>query len=225
MKKMKNICKMLKTQDAGDMGIGAMIVFIAMVLVAGIAASVLVQTANRLEITAMTTGQQTTAEVSTGLAVIDIEGKVDTTTRQVVNITLTVKARAGSKDVDLGQTIIELSDGTTKVLLSWNLSATWNSNDSLDADGNVFGTGLWNETNEEFGFIVLNDEDGSVDEAAPVITRGDVVMLCISTYECFGGGLGARENIYGMVTPEEGSPGIFAFTVPSSLTNVVYDLY
>ncbi len=69
---MGKITKKLKADDIGDMGIGAMIVFIAMVLVAGIAASVLIQTANRLEIQAMTTGQETIGEVSTGLGVTAI---------------------------------------------------------------------------------------------------------------------------------------------------------
>jgi flagellin FlaB len=222
---MKNIIKILKTQDAGDMGIGAMIVFIAMVLVAGIAASVLVQTANRLEIQAMTTGQQTTAEVSSGLAVIDIEGRAITNANKLCDMTITVKARSGSGPIDLAQTIVEITDGTTKVVLSWRINV-WNSNLSFDADGNVFNTGSWNETNAEFGFIVLSDADGSVTTTTPVLNKGDIVMLCVNTSTCFGGGgLSPRDDIFGRVSPEDGSSGIFAFTVPASLTDNVYDLY
>jgi len=108
--------KMIKfiRNKAGDMGIGAMIVFIAMVLVAGIAASVLVQTANKLEIKAMTTGQQTTKEVSTGLHVIDMEGMV--AVGKVTRLTMTIQSRAGSSDIDLAQTVIEITDGTVKAV-------------------------------------------------------------------------------------------------------------
>jgi len=218
---MRNVKRMLKEDDIGDMGIGAMIVFIAMVLVAGIAASVLIQTANRLEIQAMKTGQETTREVSTGLAVVDIEGLQSGGV--ISNITITVRARAGSGDIDLSQTIIELTDGTTKTLLTYSPTAQ-QFNHSTDATGSVFGTGFWNETNAQFGILVLQDEDSSLTATNPVINRGDLVMLCVNTNASFTG-LDPRDDIWGMVSPEQGAPGIFAFRVPSSLTAEVYDLY
>jgi len=223
---MRKIMRILKSNDMGDMGIGAMIVFIAMVLVAGIAASVLVQTANKLEIQAMSTGQQTTAEVSTGLAVIDIEGKTNAAHTKVMNITVSVKSRSGSRDIDLSQTIIEVTDGTKKVVLNFNSTCvdTHNFNSTVDADGQIFGTSAWNTSSEFFGIIVLQDSDGSVISTAPVINRGDLVMLTISCNSCFSG-LDPRDDISGTVIPEEGAPGIFAFTVPASLSDTVYDLY
>jgi archaeal flagellin FlaB len=139
MKKMRKISKILKEDDLGDMGIGAMIIFIAIVLVAGIAASVLVQTANRLEIQAMTTGQETIREVSTGLAVIDIEGLNESGV--IVNMTIAVRARAGSGDIDLSRTIIELTDGTKKTLLTYDSTEYANITD----DGRCFRK--WNLDN------------------------------------------------------------------------------
>jgi len=219
---MRNIKKMLKEDDLGDMGIGAMIVFIAMVLVAGIAASVLIQTANKLEIQAMVTGQETTREVSTGLAVIDIEGQ--NTGGLITEMTITVRARAGSGDIDLSQTVIELTDGSVKTLLTYSPTAL-QFNSSIDEDGNIFNTGFWNMTNEQFGILVLQDEDSSLTASNPVINRGDLVMLTINTDLCFSGGLDPRDDIWGLVSPEQGASGIFAFRVPSSLTEQVYDLY
>jgi flagellin FlaB len=223
---MRNIKKMLKEDDIGDMGIGAMIVFIAMVLVAGIAASVLIQTANRLEIQAMTTGQQTTAEVATGLAVVNIEGQ--TSGGSISNMTITVRARAGSGDIDLSQTVIELTDGATKTLLAYDPADNKFTDYTAGGTGNVFGAALWtaggaNLTNEQFGILVLQDEDSSLSVDHPVINSGDLVMLCVSTDSCFGG-LSPRSNIWGLVSPEIGASGIFAFRVPSSLTETVYDL-
>jgi flagellin FlaB len=224
---MRKFCKILKEDDIGDMGIGAMIVFIAMVLVAGIAASVLIQTANRLEIQAMTTGQETTLEVSTGLAVVNIEGQTHDGT--ISDMTITVRARAGSGDIDLSQTIIELTDGTTKTLLTYLPADAKFTDFGVAGVGNVFTAGLWtaggaNLTNSQFGILVLQDEDSSLSQAHPVINSGDLVMLCVSTSSCFGPGLAPRANIMGLVSPEQGASGIFAFRVPSSLTETVYDL-
>jgi flagellin FlaB len=220
---MKNICKMLKEDDIGDMGIGAMIVFIAMVLVAGIAASVLIQTANRLEIQAMKTGQDTTRQVSTGLAIMDIEGQ--TSGGLITNMTITVRARAGSGDIDLSQTVIELTDGTTKTLLAYNSQfGRINETDTPEVFDPTLWSG-WNLTNEEFGILVLQDADNSMSQDYPVLNQGDLAMLCISTASCFSGGVQPRIDVTGLVSPEQGAPGIFAFRVPSSLTATVYALY
>jgi flagellin FlaB len=220
------ICEILRREDIGDMGIGAMIVFIAMVLVAGIAASVLVQTANRLEIRAMITGEQTMGEVSTGVAVFDIEGRV--TNSAVDNMTISIRPRAGSKDIDLKETVIELSDGTTKVLLSYNATHIWNFNTSVSSyNGQIFSihTLAWNMSNDEFGILVLEDADESCTAATPVINRGDSVMLCVNTAACFAGGFGTRDDVWGTIMPEEGTPGVFSFRAPASLSDTVYDLY
>jgi flagellin FlaB len=218
MKKMRNIKKMLKEDDIGDMGIGAMIVFIAMVLVAGIAASVLIQTANRLEIQAMQTGQETTEEVATGIGVEDISGQVGN--GSIYNITICVSPRSGSKDVDLSNTIIELSDSTTKYVLMYESSLWFTAPDPAG----VFDTAAFTGTSKQFGLIVLEDADSSCLQANPVINRGDHVLLTISAEACFGG-LTERTDIWGMVIPETGSSGVFAFRTPASYPDTVYDLY
>ncbi len=224
---MRKICKMLRKKDVGAIGIGAMIVFIAMVLVAGIAASVLIQTSTKLESQAMRSGQETIAEVSTGLAVFDIEGK--TGTSDLRDLAITVRARAGASDVDLNETTILITDGTTKALLTyygWSDADLFNA--SVDADdGQLFGTGNWsNLTNDHFGIIVLEDADGSCTQTNPVINRGDKVLLCVDTTQSFSatGGINERTDIWGIACPEQGSPGVIAFTTPASYNDNIYDL-
>jgi len=219
---MRKINKILKEDDLGDMGIGAMILFIAIVLVAAIAASVLIQTANRLEIQAMATGEETTREVSTGLAVIDIEGLNES--GLIVKMTISIRARAGSSDIDLNQTIIELTDGMTKTLLTYD---PLEYDNITDHDGDVFENASWAMNEEHFGILVIQDADGSLSPTNPVINRGDIVMLCINTSLCFSdnGGLMQRDKIQGLIIPEQGAPATFSFRVPSSLTEAIYDLY
>ncbi len=223
---MRKICKMLRKKDVGSIGIGAMIVFIAMVLVAGIAASVLIQTSTKLESQAMRSGQETIAEVSTGLAVFDIEGR--TNSSDLGMLAITVRARAGASDVDLNETTILITDGAIKSLLTyygWSDADLFNA--SVDADGQLFGTGNWsNLTNDYFGIIVLQDEDGSCTQTNPVINKGDKVVLTLncSSGKLFDGEIGERVDIYGQVIPEIGSPGIISFTTPASYNDVVYDL-
>jgi flagellin FlaB len=90
---MGKIWNVLTNKEPGAIGIGAMIVFIALVLVAGVAAAVFIQTANVIEVQAVKTGTETRSEVATGIRVVDIGGKVNG--NNITNITITVKGRAG----------------------------------------------------------------------------------------------------------------------------------
>jgi len=220
----KNICTILRKEDIGDMGIGAMIVFIAMVLVAGIAASVLVQTANRLEIQAMQTGEDTMDEVSTGLAVTDVEGLKVTDIRYMG---IMVVPRAGSSDIDLSETYIEISDTVMKNVLRYESTEF---HDTTEINGNIFNATFFNALDAtHFGVIVLEDGDNSCAQATPVINRGDKVLLTIncSAGAVFGSEVGERTDVWGLIQPEEGAPGVFAFRTPSSYPTAtdVYNLY
>jgi archaeal flagellin N-terminal-like domain len=66
--------------DRGQVGIGTLIIFIAMVLVAAVAAGVLINTAGLLESTASDTSADSQAQVSNQLAVVSAVGDVDSGT-------------------------------------------------------------------------------------------------------------------------------------------------
>jgi flagellin FlaB len=214
--------KIINKKDFGAIGIGAMIVFIAMVLVAGIAASVLIQTSTRLESQAMTTGEHTTAEVSTGIAVTDVQGHVDATNSRIDKVAILVRPRAGSFDIDLSTTIVELADSTNKFVLTYD-----SNNFQLTASvSGVFSTNVFDTlTADDFGIIVLEDADDSCTSTNPVINRGDKVLLTVNASTTFGSnGIAGRIDIWGRIAPENGVAGVIAFRTPPSLTDTVYDL-
>jgi archaellin len=52
-------------------------------------------------------------------------------------------------------------------------------------------------------------------------------MLTIDLVQVFGDGLDTRKDIWGVIQPEEGAAGVFAFTTPASYptSKNVYTLY
>jgi flagellin FlaB len=199
-----------------------------MVLVAGIAASVLIQTANRLEIQAMQTGQETIGEVSTGVGVASISGYRGVGDENLSLMTIAIQPRSGSFSIDLGQTYIELSDSNTKVVLAYDLAGFV---DTPTIGGDLFAAGFYAPLGATtFGIIVQEDADGSLSAATPVVNSGDQVMLTIDLNAIFSGvpalGLPTRTAVWGIIQPEEGAQGVFAFTTPSSYaSNNVFNLY
>ena len=216
----KKLVKRKFEDNDAAIGIGVLIVFIAMVLVAGIAASVLVQTSTTLEMQALKTGAQTVDQVSSGIMVEGIEGYHNEDSGSLTLMALEIKSRAGSPDIDLSETVVEISDSDTKYVLGYD-SSTFTASDNVNGD--IFDESFYPTSNPttKFGIIVLQDADGSCESANPVINFGDHVVLSVAN--AFSG-IDPRTDMFGQVISEEGAPGVIGFRTPESYTEEVLEL-
>jgi flagellin-like protein len=133
------------TADRGQVGIGTLIVFIAMVLVAAIAAGVLVNTAGFLQENAEQTGQQAQGEVSDRIDVVSAYATDSTDNGDYNQVVLTVRKASGSDDISLDDTTYTYlgPDGATA---SNTLNATSNGAVTTTAVANNDATILRSES-------------------------------------------------------------------------------
>jgi len=232
---MKRLKRFIKKDDA-SVGIGTMIVFIAMILVAAVAASVLIDTSNTLQARAKKTGSDTIIEVSAGIKVIDVCGEYGTRVvngtsySRIHNMTITITPRAGSKPIDLSEMLVIITDGTTEHVLRTNSTLPVFANSSSNAS--VFNkepeshpelSTVFDISCTEFGIIVVKDYDGTCTATMPGMNKADKIMLTINCTALFNG-IAQRTHIWGRIVPEEGAPGIFDFITPAGFTDTVIDL-
>jgi len=110
---------MFNTDNRGQVGIGTLIVFIAMVLVAAIAAGVLINTAGLLQAQAQQTGEETTAEVSdvvqiqevvgSDVAATDYFGSSGSENGEINLLNVSVRLASGSDPINMSQASYTIS--------------------------------------------------------------------------------------------------------------------
>jgi len=101
----------------GQIGIGTLIVFIAMVLVAAIAAGVLINTAGLLQAQAQATGEETTAEVSNVIQLKHALGEETTNNGEIDVLNVSVRLTPGSDAINLSRSSYTLEiDGNATVV-------------------------------------------------------------------------------------------------------------
>ncbi|MDQ2056404.1 archaellin/type IV pilin N-terminal domain-containing protein [Halobellus sp. H-GB7] len=203
--------------DRGQVGIGTLIVFIAMVLVAAIAAGVLVNTAGFLQATAEDAGQESVDKVTNRLDVVSTHGLVNASGSEmkIDSLNLTIRLAAGSGGVSLQDTTIKYVSGTeAKNLVFKNTSKTGahekTNATSLDANN----SGL-NST--EYTAYAL-DDDG--DSSFPVVnSQADRFEIVINTSVVEGGtgGLKTGDTVDLEITSRSGGSTQVIMTMPQQL--------
>jgi flagellin FlaB len=168
----------LRTNLNADIGIGALIIFIAMIMVAGVTASVMMQTMNNLQQQARKTSEDTIRDISSGLQVTYVSGYVQNST--ITQLAIFVSTTSASDDIDLTYGILSLSDSTKKVILNYSSTCF-----SHSISNGLFGTlNASNLTSSQFGVLVIRDIDGSCNATKPVIGDEDLVVLIVNTTTC-----------------------------------------
>ncbi len=207
--------------DEADVGIGTLIVFIAMVLVAAVAASVIMQTAENLQQRAYAVGKQTIRDVSTGLRVIGVTGYTDVNKTKLEYLAIAITPRAGSYDIDLNRTLLYIQLDNYSVL-SLNLSSKANS----VTEGGIFHTldlSRLNATN--YGLISIHDRDDSVMKTNGISTTDQVILIVnLTAVLPTTHGLLPGEVLEGKLVPDVGASGIFVVQSPNAFKYRVCDV-
>jgi len=216
----------LKVDNQAMVGIGTLIVFIAMILIAAVAASVLISTSETLQSRAKTVGSQTIREVSSGIAIESIVGYTNPERTLIEYLALTIRPRAGSKDIDLRLcTLSVLYNNLSELKIDENLVVEVNTDNKsvfytpVESGSNY--TIIGNTTNSTFGVISLLDADNSVVNTLGMNTGDRVIIIVNLSAIIEGGGLPTRESISGSMKPEIGIISLYDVTAPAVYTKRV----
>ncbi len=196
-KKLSDNCNGLGVEKdrRGIVGIGTMIVFIAMIIVASVAAGVLINTAGSLQQQARATGEETISEVSSGVRVLAAKGLTGTANNTIQQIDLIVRPYAGTRGINLENTVIQYkSEYEVKHLKS--------------------GGG-----ENQFGVTELQDVSGT--GKYMLETMGDIVKITLEQGSSadYDNALGPSESAIITFYPNSGFKTVYGISVPPTTEN------
>lgn len=142
---------MFKTENRSQIGIGTLIIFIAMIIVAAIASGVLIETASQLQQKAQRTGDDTIREVSDRVEPERIIAESSSSSTKIDKLNVTHKLVAGTESVDLRNATWVIQTDKNSTTVNYNQISTHATS----------GDGIYNVTDMSQN-AVLNKQSSTV---------------------------------------------------------------
>jgi archaellin len=204
----------------GEMGVGTLIIFIALLLVAAVAAGVLIQTAGSLQQKALSTGTQATGQISTNAVTLEVSAVDGTTT--LTNFSSVMKLAPGSDPIELDS--VTLTFGTSDSTTTLTYLTPLNSSHYCSIGGTNYTRAQVDQcarTNGDEGNFTVSYLQQGTNHQEGVVVRGDVIRLYLSSPRTIAAGEDLRINFI----PKTGTPTLTVFTVPDVISTQRVYLY
>ena len=185
-----------------DMGIGTLIIFIAMILVAAIAAGVLVTTASSLQNRALLTGSRSQAQVSTRVLPLSLYGE-DGTDGSIDYLYMDLQLAPGSDQIQFDETLITNNLNNESASFSFGETVDECNSDSIVEEDQFY-----------LEYLIGGENEGYLE-------RGDVVRVCFDSPR----EIGEDEEVNIRLVLEVGNPTDLDVVTPQTMNNEKIFMY
>ena len=203
VKDSKNLFGTVLADKSAAQGIGTLIIFIALILVAAVAAGVLIQTAGSLQSKSLDVGRQSQEKITANMEVVQLyaddtsDGALSTGSD---NVTLVVRLGSGSLPIKLSDLLIRFDAQDGSQTLTYNGSSLFNT--------------------AQFGVVYKINGSAHQDGYVNVGDLAEVTFTYSSTSDVIEGETAALRLV-----PKNGAVKPVQITTPSAMVDKITYLY